>query len=186
MIASDDLKLNQLIKATEDFFIVNHQKFIQIDPVEILQIIYCRQVFNNIQKICLETICSEPEILFNSVKFIDLPAPLLEVILKRDDLNYYEIEVWENLTKWGLAQEKTLNEDVSKWRQEEFNVFKRILYKFIPLIRFFYISSEDYFDKVRPYEEILSKELLEEVLKFYMVPGYKPTTSNPLPKRPKY
>ena len=108
MIASDDLKLNQLIKATEDFFIVNHQKFIQIDPVEILQIIYCRQVFNNIQKSCLEIICSEPEILFNSVKFINLPSSLLEIILKRDGLNLSEIEEWENLIKWGLAHEKTL------------------------------------------------------------------------------
>ena len=104
MIASDDLKLNQLIKVTEDFFIENHQKFIQIDPVEILQIIYCRQVFNNIQKSCLETICSEPEILFNSIRFIDLSAPLLEIILKRDDLCLDEIEIWDNLIKWGLSQ----------------------------------------------------------------------------------
>ena len=179
------MKLNQLIKVTEEFFIENHQQ-LRIDPVKILQIVYCHQVFNNIHKSCLETICFEPEILFNSVKFIDLPAPLLEIILKRDYLNFDEIEVWENLIKWGLAQEKTLNEDVSKWRQEEFNVFKRILYKFIPLIRLFYISSEDYFNKVRPYEDILSKELREEILKFHMVPGYKSTLNHLLPKRPKY
>jgi hypothetical protein len=86
-----------------------------------------------------------------------------------------EIKVWENLIKWGLAQEKSLNKEVSKWNQENFNIFKRVLYKFIPLIRFCCISSEDYFNKVGPYEEILSKELQEENLKFYMAPGYKPT-----------
>src|SRR5438876_5773456 len=75
----------------------------------------------------------------------------------------------------GISARKSLNEDVTKWRQEEFNVFKKILYKFIPLIRFCDIPSEDYFDKVRPYEEILSKELKEQILKFHMVPGYKPT-----------
>ena len=111
----------------------------------------------------------------------------MEIISKRDDLNFDEIEVWENLIKWGLAQEKTLNEDVSKWRQEEFNVFKRILYKFIPLIRLFYISSEDYFNKVRPYEEILSNELRGEILKFHMVPaGYKSTLNKLSPRCPKY
>src|SRR2546429_9847791 len=65
----------------------------------------------------------------------------------------------------------------------EFNVFKRILYKFIPLIRFCGISSEDYFNKVRPYKEILSKELREEILKFHMIPGYKLTLINPLQRR---
>ncbi len=98
--------------------------------------------------------------------------PLLEVILKRDDLNLVEIKVWEDLIKWGLAQEKTLNEDVSNWNQEKFNIFERILHKFIPLIRFYDISSEDYFNKVRSFEEILPKELQGEILKFHMVPGF--------------
>jgi hypothetical protein len=102
----------------------------------------------------------------------------LEIILKRDDLNLDEIEVWNNLIKWGLAQDKTLNEDVSKWNQEKFNIFERILHKFIPLVRFCHISSEDNFNKVRPYEGILPKELREEILKFHMVPGYKPILNN--------
>ena len=79
-----------------------------IDPVEILQIVYYHQIFSNIQKLCFY---SEPKILFNSVKFINLPASLLEIILKRDGLNLSEIEDWENLIKWGLAQEKTLKKE---------------------------------------------------------------------------
>src|SRR5688572_22079796 len=74
----------------------------------------------------------------------------------------------------GLAQEQAPNQDVSKWNQNDINIFKRILYKFIPLIRFYEISTEDYFNKVKPYEEILSKELRDDILKFYMIPGYKP------------
>ena len=62
MGASEDLKLNQLIKLAEDSFIKNHKQFLQIDPVEILQIVFCRQIYNNIQKSCLEMILSEPEI----------------------------------------------------------------------------------------------------------------------------
>jgi hypothetical protein len=173
MIASDDLKLYELVKAFEDFFVENNHQILRNDPVGILQIVYCNQIFNNIQKFCLKTICLEPEILFESVNYTNLPAPLLEIILRRDDLNLDKIEVWNYLIKWGLAQERTLSADVSNWRQEDFNVFKRILYKFIPLIRFDSISSEDYFNQVRPYEEILSKELRENIVKFYMVPGYK-------------
>ena len=176
MIAFDDLKLHQLIKVAENFFTQNRHQFLRIDPVGILKIVYRYQVFSKMRKYCIETICSEPGILFNSAKFINLPASILEDILKRDDLGLIsETEIWENLIKWGLAQEKSLSGDVSKWRQQKFDLLERILHKFIPLIRFNYISSQDYFNKVRPYEEILSKELREEILKFHMIPGYKPT-----------
>jgi hypothetical protein len=184
MIVSDELKLKQLTKITEDFIIENYQQFLQNDPVGILQIVYYNKSLVNLQEFCLETICSDPKMLFNSDKFINLPAPLLEIILKRDYLNLAEIEVWESLIKWGLAQEKTLDQDVTKWNQENFNHFQRILYKFIPLIRFYEISSDDYFNKVKPYKKILSKELRDDILKFHMVSGYTPTLKVS-PRRPK-
>ncbi|RIA86393.1 hypothetical protein C1645_829361 [Glomus cerebriforme] len=186
IIVSDDLKLNQLTKFIKTFFINNNQQFLRKDPIEILQTVNSLKIFNNIQSPCLDTIVHEPEILFNSTKFNNLPVPLLEVILKREDLNVDEIELWENLIKWGLAQEKTLDKDVSKWRQEEFDIFKRILHKFIPLIKFYGISSEDYFNKIRPYEEILPKELRDEILKFHMIPGYEPTLNVYRPRYPRY
>src|ERR1700722_13859223 len=151
MIASNELKLKQLTKVTEDYIIENYQQFLRNDPVAILQIVHYNESFVNLKEFCLEIICSDPKILFNSDKFINLPAPLLEIILKRDDLNLIEIEIWENLIKWGLAQGQTLDKDVTKWNQDNFNQFQRILYRFIPLIRFYEISSDDYFNKVRPY-----------------------------------
>ncbi|CAB4393430.1 unnamed protein product [Rhizophagus irregularis] len=174
MIISDKLMLKKLVKLIEEYIIEHQQRFLQNDPVGILRIIsYCKALVN-LQELCLNKICSEPGILFNSDKFIQLSAPLLEIILQRDDLNLNEIEIWENLIKWGLAQEQVLNQDVSKWNKDDFNIFKRILYKFIPLIRFYEIPSEDYFNKVKPYEKVLSKELRNDITKFYMVPGYKP------------
>ncbi|RGB35317.1 hypothetical protein C1646_759488 [Rhizophagus diaphanus] len=183
MIISDEMMLKKLTNLTEDFIVKNQQIFLQNDPVGILQIVYYCKPLVNLQEFCLEKICSKPEILFKSDKYIQLPVPLLEIILKRDDLNLKEIEIWENLIKWGLAQEKTLNQDVSQWSKDDINILKRILYKFIPLIRFFEISTEDYYNKVKPYEKILSKELRDDILKFYMLPGYKPIYT---PRQPKY
>ncbi|RIA94057.1 hypothetical protein C1645_803730 [Glomus cerebriforme] len=172
MIASDDLELNTITKLVEDFLIGNHQRYLRNSSIEILQIVYHQQTFNNIKEYCLEAICFEPEILFNSVMFVDLSAPILEDILKRDDLNLIEIEIWENLIKWGLAQEAILNNDKSK---EKFDLLEGILHRFIPLIRFYNISSEDYINRIKPYEKILSKELRDEIYKFHMTSGYKPT-----------
>jgi hypothetical protein len=173
MIASDELKLSQLVKYIEDSLIENH-KLLQNDQFEILEMICYNKSLNNVKEFCLKSICFEPEDLFSSSKFVNLPAPLLEIILKRDDLNLIEIKIWDYLIKWGLEQEKTLDEDVSKWNQDNFNTFEKVIHKFMSLIRFYDISSEDYFFKVRPFEEILPEEIKGEILKFYMIPGYKP------------
>ncbi|GES81014.1 hypothetical protein GLOIN_2v1763838 [Rhizophagus clarus] len=90
-------------------------------------------------------------------------------ILDRNDLNLIEIKIWDNLIKWISAQEKTLTKN-------QFN-------RFISLIRFYDISSEDYFHKVKPYKEFLSKDMQEEILKFHMIPEYKPILVNFLPRR---
>jgi len=37
------------------------------------------QLISKVAEFCMETICFKPEILFNSVNFIDLSAPLLEI-----------------------------------------------------------------------------------------------------------
>ncbi|GBC22880.2 BTB/POZ domain-containing protein [Rhizophagus irregularis DAOM 181602=DAOM 197198] len=109
-----------------------------------------------------------------------------QIILKRDDLNLSEIEIWENLIKWGLSQEQEFNQEIFQWNQDDINIFKGILQKFIPLIRFYEISSEDYYNKVKPYEGILSKELIDEILKFHMVPGYRRTLNIYGPRHSNY
>ena len=68
--------------------------------------------------ICLEIICDGPKILFNSDKFINLKAPLLEILLKRDDLYLSEIKIWESLLKWCFFQQNITN-DPSKWNNED-------------------------------------------------------------------
>ncbi|GBC02009.1 hypothetical protein RclHR1_04410002 [Rhizophagus clarus] len=183
MITSDELMLKKLTKLTESFIIENCHQFLRNDPVEILHTIYYNKQLISLQEFYLNKICIEPKFLFNSDRFTQLSAHLLEIILKRDDLNLEEIEIWENLIKWGLAQERALNQDVTKWKQNDINTFKWVLSKFIPLIRFYEISTRDYFNKVKPYEEILPKELRDDILKFYMIPEYKPIY---IPRRSKF
>ncbi|RIA87410.1 hypothetical protein C1645_807325 [Glomus cerebriforme] len=186
LIAIDELGLYTLYENIKNYLIDNQKEFLQNDPVEILKMVCNDEALNDIREIYLEMISFEPKILFNSVKFNDLPASLLEIILKVDILNLDEIEIWEYLIKWGLSQEPTFNQDVSNWNQENFNQFQGILSEFIPLIKFYEISSQDYINKVKPYEEILSKELRDDILKFYMVPGYKSILNTCTPRYPRY
>ncbi|GET63873.1 BTB/POZ domain-containing protein [Rhizophagus irregularis DAOM 181602=DAOM 197198] len=68
--------------------------------------------------------------------------------------------------------------DVSQWSQDDIITFKRIICRFIPLIRFKDISPKDYMIKIKPYEEILSKEYRNNLLNYYMIPECKPKLNN--------
>ncbi|EXX73015.1 BTB/POZ domain-containing protein [Rhizophagus irregularis DAOM 181602=DAOM 197198] len=161
MFASKDLKLEELAEFIKEFIINHHHLLLQNDPVGILQIVNDNNTFIKIKEFCIEKICSEPEILFKSDKFTQLSASLLEIILKRNDLNLDEIEIWDNLIKWGSAQED------------------REIKNFFKFIRFYDISSEDYIMKVKEY---LPEELRADLLRFYMIPGHEPECKT-LPRR---
>ncbi|GBB93017.1 hypothetical protein RclHR1_00210013 [Rhizophagus clarus] len=175
LFASYKFSLDALTKFTENHLIENHSEYLRKYPVEILQSILNTDTFNDLRVLCLDTICYKPKLLFHANNFAKLPALLLEIILKRDDLNLVEIEIWENLIKWGVAQvsrQIILSDNPNEWTKENFIELERKIHNLIPLVRFYEISSEDYFKKVGPYEVILPKELKHDILQFHMVPGH--------------
>jgi hypothetical protein len=181
LIAVDELNIQPLISHIQEFLIEHHTEFLHKNPTNILEIVYRHETFTTLWDFCLEKICEEPKILFNSDKFIDLKAPLLELLLKRDDLNADEIDVWESLLKWCFAQ-LNMKEDPKKWNKEDIVKIEDLLGRFIPLIRFYDIESADFFYKVYCYKDILPQDLIHDLLEFHIVPNMKPK-SNVAPSR---
>jgi hypothetical protein len=113
---------------------------------------------------------------------IDLKAPLLELLIKRDDLDMDEIDIWEGLLKWCFAQQNVIN-DPTKWSKEDITKIETLLHKFIPLIRFYDIKSADFFYKVYCYKVILPQDLIHNLLEFHLVPNMQPKYSVLPPSR---
>src|SRR5438034_3695487 len=105
LIAVDELNIHSLISHIQEFLIEHQTEFLHQNPTDILETIYQHETFTDLWNFYLEKVCEEPKILFNSDNFINLKAPLLELLLKRNDLNMDEIEIWESLLKWGVAQQ---------------------------------------------------------------------------------
>ncbi|KAG9292662.1 hypothetical protein G9A89_003413, partial [Geosiphon pyriformis] len=57
------------------------------------------------------------------------------------------------------------------WTDENFNAFKESIERLLPLIRFFNISSVDFYHKVKPFAKIIPGTLYEDLLHHYLVPG---------------
>ncbi|GES76303.1 BTB/POZ domain-containing protein [Rhizophagus clarus] len=110
-------------------------------------------------------------------------APLLELLLKRDDLNMDEIEIWNSLLKWCFAQQNVVN-DPTKWSKDDITKIERSLHRFIPLIRFYDIEPTEFFYKVYCYKEILPLDLIHDLLEYHIVPNKKIKANKPPSRKP--
>ncbi|EXX56248.1 uncharacterized protein OCT59_003181 [Rhizophagus irregularis] len=184
LIAMDEFNIPTLITCVQNYLIEHQYKFLQQNPSEILEMVYQRKNFTDLWNFCHKKICEKPEILFNSDKFTSLKAPLLELLLKRNDLSLDEIAIWDSLIKWCLAQNPSIQRDVKKWNKDEITIMEKTIYRFIPLIRFYHISSEDFLLKVYPYKLLLPEDLINNILTFHMAPN-KQSNMNTQPPRSK-
>ncbi|CAB4395800.1 unnamed protein product [Rhizophagus irregularis] len=103
LMVVDELYINSLVIYIQEFLIEHQTEFLNQSPIEIFEIIYQHEKFTDLWNFCLKKVCNEPKILFDSEKFIKLKAPLLELLLKREDLNMDEIEIWENISTAKLG-----------------------------------------------------------------------------------
>src|SRR6266540_7127293 len=117
---------------------------------------------------------SFPEKVFKSFDFTSLPEKSLISLIKRDDLQMKEVEIWDYVLKWGLAQNPKLTSDSATWTDDDFKTMENTLQNCLPLIRFGSLSSKDFLEKVRPYKKSLNPQLYEGLLKYYLDPKSEP------------
>jgi hypothetical protein len=192
-ITVNELNIQALAHFIQEYLIKHHDKFLQQNPIEILEIAYQNKFFTDLLNLLLKKICEEPKILFDSDKFIGLRSPLLESFLKRDDLLLDEIVIWDNLIKWCLSQHSrisqdqhtNISQDPTQWSNEEITSIGRIIHGFIPLMRFYYISSENFITKIYPFKKVIPKDLVNSLLVFHMAPNKQLSEDKRFPRQSK-
>ncbi|GBB98835.1 hypothetical protein RclHR1_33360001 [Rhizophagus clarus] len=116
----------------------------------------------------MELMFREPEKIFNSIDFISLSEKCMISLIQHDSFQVNIIQVWEQVLKWGIAQNSELSSDPSSYSKEEFNILKNTLQQLIPFIKFFNLSHKEFLDKVYPYKKFLPKDLRENLIKHYI------------------
>ncbi|CAG8463347.1 10828_t:CDS:1 [Acaulospora colombiana] len=93
-----------------------------------------------------------------------------------------EVNIWQKVIQWGIAQHNTLPQSLKVWTKENFLTLKTTLQNCLPHIRYFQLSNEDLWKNVKPYKKILDKKLWNDIKQHMILPG-EPITSVILPAR---
>src|SRR2546430_1823048 len=135
-----------------------------------------------LQQFCADFITKSPEKIFESPYFTTLPEKYLVQIIKNDGLQMKEVEIWEHILKWGLAQNSTLLPDPNTWSDEDFKAMENALQHCFSSIRFFSLSPKDFSQKVRPYKKLLKSQLYEDLSNSFLDPDSVSTDNILLPR----
>ncbi|RIB05833.1 hypothetical protein C2G38_2047289 [Gigaspora rosea] len=182
-LASNGFGLKELIKHIQLFLLENNASWLRLNFSDIYQISLMDDNLKNLQQFCAYIIAKQPSIIFDSEEFLTLTENILIFILKLDNLQMDEGKIWDYTINWGIAQNPYLPPNPDQWSDEHFLALKSSLQNCLPLIRYFQISGEDIFEKVRPYQKILDQTLWADIMLKFMVPNQAIITSNVLPPR---
>ncbi|PKC00596.1 hypothetical protein RhiirA5_427943 [Rhizophagus irregularis] len=179
VIAADELQLIKLFQQLEEILTENKSAW---QPKDIIKV-YQHDHFINLYNFALELVCSNPKIIFESEEYLKIEKTFLIQLLKCDDLELEEIEIWEYLIKWGIKNTNSiLDGDITKWKSTDFINLEKTIHDCIPHIRFFQMSFNDYMKIRTQFKDILPDGLDGEVLQCLSNPNFK-TTFNVLPSR---
>ncbi|RIB20352.1 hypothetical protein C2G38_2179513 [Gigaspora rosea] len=199
LVAADELLIHKLTGFIQLFLIKNSCKFLQQSPIKIVHFIIDNKQFNELNETYLETICEKPNLLFDSEEFLSLKEDALKLIIKRDNLNMKECDIWKKLVEWGTAKHTTsenneifhsrlinnssfiknpvpeilsVNENT---KNEDINVLNNTLHELIGLIRFYQMDHKEFMPEVWKYKHLLSEHLIEDILTCFLDSDTKPS-----------
>ncbi|KAG9288260.1 hypothetical protein G9A89_021291 [Geosiphon pyriformis] len=166
LVIADELILENFIDPLEEYLIEHHAKELEENFATLQKTSFMHDSFKNLQNFCTEIAANNPAIVFNSQDFTSLNENSLSSILNRDDLNIEESEIWEKIVEWGVAKldNNVQMKNVFDWKDENFNAFKESIERLLLLIRFFNISSVDFYYKsvdAQPLRSNVNSKLLQ-------------------------
>ncbi|EXX64781.1 hypothetical protein GLOIN_2v1779084 [Rhizophagus irregularis DAOM 181602=DAOM 197198] len=182
LIAADELLLQELVDYLQGYLIKKKSGWME----QYFELIYQTGFQSNsllaLQQYCTNFMAKFPEKIFKSLDFTSLSEKSLLSLIKRDDLQMKEIEIWEHVLKWGLEKNPTLFPDPTTWSDNDFEIMENTLQHYLPLIRFFSLSSDEFIQKVHPYKKLLNHQLYEELLNSYLNSSSEPNDNILLPR----
>jgi hypothetical protein len=182
LAAADELHLQELVDYLQEYLIENKVEWMEQHFGLVYQTCFQSNSLLELQNFCTDCMSKSPQKIFKLFDFTSLSEKAIISLIKRDDLQMKEIEIWDHVLKWGLEKNPTLVSDPTTWSDDDFKIMENTLQQCLPLIRFFSLSSEEFIQKVHPYKKLLKQQLYEDLLNSYLNPNSEPNDNILLPR----
>ncbi|RIB22081.1 hypothetical protein C2G38_2243527 [Gigaspora rosea] len=184
LVPSNQLGLAELVEYIQSYLIDNNASWLRLKFTQVYSTSFQETNFKGLQTFCTDILAKHPNLIFNSDDFTSIQEHALIALLKRDDLQMEESEIWDKIIQWGKEKTPNLPSDLEQWNDENFLALKTTLEKCIPLIRYFQMPGRDIAIKVKPYRQILGSNLWDDITLKIMAPDIS-ISSTILPARKK-
>ncbi|PKC61141.1 hypothetical protein RhiirA1_466969 [Rhizophagus irregularis] len=175
LVTANELSLHELISHLQSFLINNKASWMEQNFTLIYQISFENDAFLELQKFCTKLMSKEPEIIFKSPDFTSITERTLISIIQNDNLQIGEVQIWEHMLKWGIAQNPGLSSDPSGYSNDDFVALMNTLQQCIPFIKFIKFTSKEFLNKVYPYKMIMPERLFENLNRWFLNNNYDPS-----------
>ncbi|RHZ81565.1 hypothetical protein Glove_117g104 [Diversispora epigaea] len=182
MLIADEFELDELANKIETFLIESKSSWLRTHFSMVFHNVFDRENFNDLLNFCNGIITKCPRLTFEGSRFTSLPEFTLVSLLKRNDLQMKEVEIWDYVIKWGIAQNPTLPKNLGEWSKENIITLKTTLQQCLPHIRYFHLSADEVRDSIKPYKKVLNKQLWKDI-KYHLSSPKKRVKSIILPSR---
>ncbi|GBC04624.1 hypothetical protein RclHR1_05790005 [Rhizophagus clarus] len=181
IIAADEINLDELIDYIQKYFITLIHELPEKRIIKLFnELSYHQGIINTLYEYIKELISSDTKRFFdnnnnssssnnNNNLFLELEDNSLLSLIESDHFQMEEIKIWNNLLKWAIKKNSKINNDTSFWKDKEIEIIKETIYQFIPHVRFFQISSKDYYNKIYPLSSLLPKKLEKDINLYFNV-----------------
>ncbi|GBB89581.1 hypothetical protein RclHR1_01630019 [Rhizophagus clarus] len=173
LIAANELSLQGLISYLQSYLIENKVDWMEQNFNLVYQTSYENNSFLKLQKFCTELISKQPEKIFDSPDFTSISEKVLISLIQLDNLQINDVQIWDHVLKWGIAQNPELSSDPSNYSNDDFNALKSSIQQCIPFIKFNEFSSKEFLNKVYPYKKIIPKDQRNNLIKYFLDHDYE-------------
>ncbi|GBC27387.2 BTB/POZ protein [Rhizophagus irregularis DAOM 181602=DAOM 197198] len=180
LIAANELSLQEIIIHLQSFLIENKKNWLEQNFNLIYGTSFENESFLELQNFCTELITKEPNKIFKSIDFNSISEKTLISLIRHENLKISDVQVWEHVLVWGIAQNPELSSDPdpSSYSKNDFNSLKNTLQQCIPFIKFYNLTSREFLNKVYPYRKIIPKDLLDNLFKYFLDHDYEPNVKD--------
>ncbi|RHZ46821.1 hypothetical protein Glove_606g99 [Diversispora epigaea] len=185
LITANEYSFEELILYLQSFLIENYSPWLHHNFSKIYNFCFHSEKLENLQtlqKYCDDIILKCPKIIFEFNNLKSLSEIALISLIKRDNLQLDEIEIWNYLIQWGKTKNPNLPDNLIQWTNDDFLTLKNTVQKCLPYIRYFQITGDNIIKNIKPYQQILPSNLWDDLMQYFIAP-HLPVSTNILPPR---